>query len=128
MCKQFSRVGSAMRNVLLIASVAMLVVHLTPSAWAEDVTKAALPQPLAASDLAQMSGGASPTGIAVTTQDLSASNSDNSLTASSIVTGNINVPTGAFNGYNGVGNFVFNTGNNNNVQGSLSITILTPPN
>jgi hypothetical protein len=116
-----------MRHVLLIASLAMLATHL-PSAQAEEGQKAALPEPLAASDLAKLSGGASPTGIVVTTQDLSASNSDNSLNASSIVTGNINVPASAFSGYNGVGNFVFNTGNNNNVQGSLSITIITPAN
>jgi len=117
-----------MRHVLLVAPFAMLVFGVATSAWGEDAKDIALPAPLAASDLAQMSGGASSTGIAVTTQDLSASNSDNSLNASSIVTGNINVPASAFNGYNGVGNFVFNTGNNNNVQGSLSITIVTPAN
>jgi hypothetical protein len=116
-----------MKHVLLVASFAMSVICLT-SAWAQDAKPVALPEPLAASDLAQMSGGASPSGIAVTTQDLSASNSDNSVSANSIVTGNINVPASAFSGYNGVGNFVFNTGNNNNVQGSLSITIVTPAN
>jgi hypothetical protein len=116
-----------MRHVLLIASFATLIVH-TPSVWAQDAKNVALPQPLANADLAQMSGGASPSGIAVTMQNLSASNSDNSLSANSIETGNINVPANAFSGYNGVGNFVFNTGNNNNVQGSLSITILTPAN
>lgn len=116
-----------MRHVLLIASLAMLAMHL-PSARAEEAQKASLPEPLSVSDLARLSGGASPTGIAVTTQDLSASNSGNSVNASSIVTGNINVPASAFSGYNGVGNFVFNTGNNNNVQGSLSITIVTPAN
>jgi hypothetical protein len=119
--------GCVMRHVLLIASLTMLAGH-SSMAWANDADKVALPEPVAVSDLAEMSGGASPTGIAVTTQDLSASNSDNSLTANSIVTGNISLPAGAFNGYNGVGNFVFNTGNNNNVQGSLSITIVTPAN
>lgn len=117
-----------MRHVLLIASLAMLATHLSSARAEEAQKKASLPEPLAASDLARMSGGASPSGIAVTTQDLSASNSDNSVSANSIVTGNINVPASAFSGYNGVGNFVFNTGNNNNVQGSLSITIVTPAN
>jgi hypothetical protein len=117
-----------MRHVLLIAWFAVLTPCFTSATRAEDTKDPVLPQPLTASDLAQMSGGASPTGIAITTQDLSASNSDNSLTANSVVTGNINVPASAFNGYNGVGNFVFNTGNNNNVQGSLSITIVTPGN
>ena len=116
-----------MRHVLLIASVAVLIAN-SPSSRADDVKKIGLPQPVANSDLAHMSGGASPSGIAVTMQDLTASNSDNSLTAGTIVTGNISVPASAFNGYTGVGNFVFNTGNNNNVQGSLSITIVTPVN
>jgi hypothetical protein len=105
----------------------MLIV-ISPSTRADDVRKIKLPQPVANADLAHMSGGASPSGIAVTMQDLTASNSDNSLTAGSIVTGNISVPASAFSGYTGVGNFVFNTGNNNNVQGSLSITILAPVN
>ena len=55
-------------------------------------------------------------------------NSGNSLSADNITTGDISVGAGAFNGFNGVGNFVFNTGNNNNVQGSLSVTIMTPAN
>ena len=116
-----------MRHVLFMALLGILPIHLS-SAWAEDASKTLLPAPLAASDLAKLSGGASPSGIAVTMQNLSASNSDNSLNANSIETGNINVPANAFSGYNGVGNFVFNTGNNNNVQGSLSITIVTPAN
>jgi hypothetical protein len=116
-----------MKHVLLVASFAMLAAQ-SGFALADGLNSIGLPQPLAASDLAQMSGGASVTGIAVTTQDLSASNSDNSISANSVVTGNINVPANAFSGYNGVGNFVFNTGNNNNVQGSLSITIVTPTN
>lgn len=41
--------------------------------------------------------------------------------------GSVTVGTGAFSGFSGVGNFVMNTGNQNNVQGSLSVTIETPP-
>lgn len=117
-----------MRQLLVIGSLALWAISFAVSARAEDTKKPALPEPVATSDLAQMSGGAAPSAIAVTTQDLSASNSDNSVNADSIVTGNISVPTNAFSGYNGVGNFVFNTGNNNNLQGSLSITIVTPAN
>ena len=74
-----------------------------------------------------MSGGASPTGLAVTTQTLSALNANNTVNAGTVVTGQVSLQPGTFSGFNGIGNFVFNTGNNNNVQGTLSVTILTPP-
>ena len=88
--------------------------------------KPVLPPALSASDLSAMSGGASPVGVAITNQSLSAVNVGNQVNADSLVTGNVTLQSGAFNGFNGVGNFVFNTGNNNNVQGTLSVTIITP--
>lgn len=88
---------------------------------------ASLPPALSASDLAELSGGASPSGMAISNQTLTALNSGNSVNANSVVTGDVTLQSGAFNGFNGVGNFVFNTGNNNNLQGTLSVTILTPP-
>ena len=84
----------------------------------------ALPAAVSSADLATMSGGAS---AAVSNQTLTALNAGNSVNADSLVTGNVTLQTGAFNGFNGIGNFVFNTGNNNNVQGTLSVTIVTPP-
>jgi len=98
-------------------------------AFAQEQGKTAdadLPQPVSSSDLAAMSGGESPKSITITNQTLSATNSGNTISADSLVTGDISVPTAAFSGFNGVGNFVFNTGNNNNLQGNLSVTILTP--
>ena len=92
----------------------------------ELVKTSSLPAPVNAVDLASMSGGASPTGLAVTTQTLSALNAGNSVNANSVVTGQVSLQTGTFSGFNGIGNFVFNTGNNNNVQGTLSVTIITP--
>jgi len=98
-----------------------------PTAAAELVNPSNLPAPVDAVDLATMSGGASPIGVAVTTQTLSALNAGNSVSANSVVTGEVSLQTGTFSGFNGIGNFVFNTGNNNNVQGTLSVTIFTPP-
>jgi hypothetical protein len=77
-------------------------------------------------ELSGIAGGASPVTIAMTNQSLSALNSGNTINADSLTTGGVNIDAGAFSGFNGVGNFVFNTGNNNNLQGSLSITIITP--
>lgn len=74
-----------------------------------------------------MSGGANQTNVAVSSQTLSALNSGNQVNADTVMSGNVTLESGAFNGFNGIGNFVFNTGNNNNLQGTLSVTILAPP-
>jgi hypothetical protein len=121
-----------MKQKIISATIAAFALLVFAQAHATDaqntISKPALPQALSASDLADLSGGASPTGVAITKQTLTAVNSGNSLNAGSITTGDVSIGAGAFNGFNGVGNFVFNTGNNNNVQGSLSVTIVTPAN
>jgi hypothetical protein len=60
------------------------------------------------------------------TQALNAVNSGNSITAGQVGSGDIALTEGAFAGFAGIGNFVINTGHNNNLQGSLSIMIVTP--
>lgn len=121
-----------MKQKIILGTVAAFMAIGLAQAHAADaqnsVSKPVLPHALSASDLADLSGGASPSGVAITKQTLTAVNSGNSLNADSITTGDVSIGPGAFNGFNGVGNFVFNTGNNNNVQGSLSVTILTPAN
>jgi hypothetical protein len=114
-----------MRNSFIAAATVMLL--FTRAHAAESSSRSALPQALPASDLSELSGGASPTGIAISSQTLTAVNSGNSVKADTVITGSVNLQPGAFSGFNGVGNFVFNTGNNNNLQGTLSVTVLTPP-
>ena len=64
----------------------------------------------------------------VTEQSLAALNSNNSVTGETVGSGAINLSANAFDGYNGIGNFVLNTGHNNNLQGSLSVqVVITPP-
>jgi hypothetical protein len=112
--------GKTMTKALFSAALLLL----TGSAQAGDL-KASLPKALSANDLSTMSGGAN-ANVAVSSQTLSALNSGNQVNADSVVTGDVTLASGAFNGFNGIGNFVFNTGNNNNVQGTLSVTILAP--
>jgi len=107
--------------IFALAAVASMVAG---QALAADA-KPALPQAVSSEDLAGMSGGAN-TAVALTSQSLNAVNSGNSITADSLNTGDITMQSGTFNGFNGIGNFVFNTGNNNNVQGTLSVTIVAP--
>ena len=85
--------------------------------------KPVLPAAVPADDLAGMSGGAS---VAVTNQNLSAVNSGNTVSANTLTTGDVTLQSDAFSGFNGIGNFVINTGNNNNLQGSLSVTVIAP--
>ena len=56
-------------------------------------------------------------------QDLSAVNSGNTIVANTLTNGDISFSAGALSGFSGVGNFVTNTGNNSNLQGSISVTI-----
>jgi hypothetical protein len=91
--------------------------------------------PISSADLGSTTGGANVTTNtnmnvligAVTDQTLSASNTNNTMSAGSIINGALNISPNAFNGFSGVGNFVMNTGNQNNVQGNLSVTIVLSP-
>ena len=62
-------------------------------------------------------------------QQLNATNSGNSVIANSLHTGDVAFSTSALSGFAGVGNFVINTGNNSNLQGTINVSIVTtgPP-
>ena len=98
-----------------------------PGAPAPAVTPAILdPTPLAPDELDEISAEGAITNV-VTTQDLNATNSGNTITAGTVQNGDINFSGNALTGFSGVGNFVTNTGNNNNLQGSISVTITGAP-
>jgi hypothetical protein len=67
--------------------------------------------------------------VSWTDQNLAASNTGNSATAGGdISSGAVSVGTDAFSGFDGIGNFVINTGHMNNLQGVLSVNlVMTPP-
>ncbi|HEY4077221.1 MAG TPA: hypothetical protein VGM26_09855 [Rhizomicrobium sp.] len=114
-----------------MSMVAMLSLTAASHAFAADAQSVAadvLPKALSSDDLAVLSGGAGPSGVAISQSTLTAVNAGNAVNAENVVTGSISMAPNTFDGFNGVGNFVFNTGNNNNVQGSLNVTILTPVN
>jgi hypothetical protein len=64
--------------------------------------------------------------IASSVQNLSATNSGNSVEADSVTTGDIVLSADSFSGFSGIGNFVMNTGNNNNLQGTVSVVVVMP--
>ncbi|MBN9319888.1 MAG: hypothetical protein J0I28_09410 [Caulobacterales bacterium] len=90
----------------------------------------AIPAPFAAVDLAaldDMRGGDGSNAIIVTEQTLKAVNTGNSVIGETVVSGDVTLGSGAFSGYNGIGNFAINTGNNNNLQSSVSVSIIVTP-
>jgi hypothetical protein len=83
-------------------------------------------RPVDDADMAGLSGGQA--NAAITDQTLNAVNTGNSIVANTVVNGAVTIGSNAFSGFAGVGNFVINTGNNNNLQGTMSVNIvMTPP-
>ncbi len=81
---------------------------------------------LSLDELADLRGGEAIV-IQHTTQTLAALNTGNSVNADTVGSGAVNLGANAFNGYDGIGNFVINTGHNNNLQGSISVSIAMTP-
>jgi hypothetical protein len=77
--------------------------------------------PIGDGELGAISGGQGVVVEALSNQQLSASNSG-SVQADQVATGNVDFSTGD---YSGIGNFVVNTGNNNNLQGVISVNVAT---
>lgn len=70
--------------------------------------------------------GAPSTTTVLSDQDLTAINQGNSITAVTVESGPISIGANAFQGFAGVGNFVINSGHNNNLQSALTIVIVAP--
>ena len=81
----------------------------------------AVAAPIAEAELGAISGGQGVVVEAISNQQLSASTSG-SIEANQVTTGNVDFSTGD---YSGIGNFVVNTGNNNSLQGVISVNIAT---
>jgi hypothetical protein len=77
--------------------------------------------PIDDAELGAISGGQEVIVSALSNQQLTASNSG-TVEANQVTTGNVEFSTGA---YSGIGNFVVNTGNNNNLQGVIGVNIAT---
>ncbi|MBX3509804.1 MAG: hypothetical protein KF700_01295 [Hyphomonadaceae bacterium] len=82
---------------------------------------------LSQEDLQALAGGTGITTAVITEQTLSAFNGGNTVRGEVVGSGQINIGANAFSGYSGVGNFVLNTGHNNNLQSSMNVSILLAP-
>lgn len=80
--------------------------------------------PIDADELKNVRAGETPIVEVATEQNLNATVTGNRITAGTVSTGAVNIGDNAL-GFHGIGNFVINTGNNNVLQGSLSVTVLS---
>lgn len=82
---------------------------------------------MSSDDLSNLSGGTGVTIAAITEQTLNAINTGNSVNGETVTSGQVNIGANAFSGFDGVGNFVINTGHNNNLQSSMNVTVILAP-
>ena len=108
---------------------ALAVAAVFPFAAFADATPNPAPDsavPLSADQLDEISAGQS-IPAALTSQSLNAVSTGNQVNAGVVQSGQVTFANGAFSGFTGIGNFVVNTGNNNVLQGNLSVTIVPLP-
>jgi hypothetical protein len=82
---------------------------------------------MSADDLGALSGGTGVDVDVITEQTLNAVNTGNTVTGDTVSSGEINIGANAFSGFEGVGNFVMNTGHNNNLQSTVSVSVVLAP-
>lgn len=99
-----------------------------PAAAAPSAPAAVEAAPLGVDDLEAISGqGVHSETTLLSEQDLSATSTGNTITADTVRSGDVSFGAGALGAFSGVGNFVVNTGNNNTLQGAISVNIITTP-
>ena len=92
--------------------------------YSSPMTEAATTEALAPEDLADLAGqGDAPVGV-LTEQSLTALNTGNTIIGGTVGSGAISIDQNAFSGFDGIGNFVINSGHNNTLQSSLSVSIV----
>ena len=121
--------------MLIVLTAALLFVGSDPAPPPQVVPLPAAPtpatsppsalQPLDPAELHDLNGRQGVVVVVASDQLLKATNSGNSVNANTVGSGGITFAGGAFAGYNGIGNFVMNTGHNNNLQGAITINIVT---
>jgi len=105
-----------------LASAGFASAEEVPASAPADVTEV-----LSMEDMDALAGGTGVDIVMITDQTLTAVNSGNTVIGETIGSGQVNLGSGAFSGYSGLGNFVINTGHNNNLQSSMSVSVVLAP-
>lgn len=118
------------RGILIAAVLASAGVA---SAEETALTASASPAPadetelLSLEDMNALSGGTGVEIVIDTGQVLTATNTGNTVTGDTVGSGAVTLGSGTFSGYDGIGNFVINTGHNNNLQSSMNVSVVLAP-
>ena len=113
----------------VLAGSGPLALERAPSLEPPPEVQATLPaqdaSALSTDTLAGLSGGAEPVDPKpISLQILTATNSGNAINADTVSSGAITLSGSVLSQATGVGNYVFNTGHNNNLQGSVTVNII----
>jgi hypothetical protein len=85
------------------------------------------PKALTPEEMAAINGGAEVSLEVLNRQQLTGMTTGNTVIAGTLTSGQINFAPNALSGFNGIGNFVLNTGANNTLHGAISVSVLTAP-
>lgn len=78
-------------------------------------------------DMDALAGGTGVDVTVITEGTLDAVNSGNTVSGDVVGSGQVDIGQAAFSGYSGLGNFVINTGHNNNLQSSMNVSVTLAP-
>jgi hypothetical protein len=119
--------GLSFAAVLAFAGVASASEAPAVLAIAAEPAQADEPEVMSLDDLGSLSGGTGVDVNVVTEQTLNAVNTGNTVSGNTVTSGTMNIGSNAFSGFSGIGNFVMNTGHNNNLQASMSVNVVLAP-
>lgn len=117
-------VTQVLRGIILAGSLVYAGAAAAQEAPAAPADEAEV---MSAEDMGALSGGTGVDIVTITDQTLTAVNNGNTVIGDTVGSGEVNIGSNAFSGYSGVGNFVINTGHNNNLQSSLNVSIVLAP-
>lgn len=122
----------ALTALLAVAEPAQAAPILAPgNETAEDAALSTDKDPfepaLGLEDLDALAGEGIGDGNVITGQTLTAITAGNTINAGTVGSGAITLGPNAFSGFDGIGNFVINSGHNNTLQSSLSVSIVLAP-
>ena len=122
------KLPAVMALIIVSSAGAPAFAQTAPSGNEAPAPAAATPEVLSTEALESESAQGVDTTV-LSEQQLNATNSGNSVIANTMHTGDVAFSTSALSGFAGVGNFVINTGNNSNLQGTINVSIVTtaPP-
>jgi len=110
-----------------LASASFASAQESPSPASTSQAAAGEPELLSMEDMDALAGGTGVDVDVITEGTLSAVNSGNTVSGDVVGSGQVDIGSSAFSGYSGLGNFVINTGHNNNLQSSMNVSVVLAP-